>query len=352
MTETAGKGRVEGRLPSMTDVAQVAGVSHQTVSRVLNDHPSVREETRTRVLEAITQLGYRRNSAARALVTRRTRTIGILTTGSALYGPASTAVAVEEAARERGYFVSLASVRSFERARLREALDHFMSQGVEGIVVIAPQDDVAAAVESIETGLPVVMIAALDSEPARSGTIAIAVDHRLGAYRATQHLLDLGHDTVVHLGGPVDWFDARQRERGWREALEERGREVPDVVRCDWSARSGYEAARRLGRRVRAGGGPTAVFAANDQLALGVLRALWEQGVDVPGDLSVVGFDDIDGAAYFVPSLTTVSQPFVSLGRRCLQALAEAIEGAEVGRRLLIEPMLVLRASSGPPRSA
>ncbi|MFC8732366.1 LacI family DNA-binding transcriptional regulator [Luteimicrobium sp. NPDC057192] len=351
MAETAGKSRAGGRLPSMADVAQVAGVSHQTVSRVLNDHPSVREETRARVLDAIAQLGYRRNSAARALVTRRTRTIGILTTGSALYGPTSTAVAIEEAARERGYFVSLASVRSFEHERLRDALDHFMSQAVEGIVVIAPQEDVAAAVESIETGLPVVMIAALDTEPVRSGTITVAVDHHLGAYRATQHLLDLGHETVVHLAGPVDWFDARQRERGWRDALEERGREVPEVVRCDWSARSGYEAARRLGRRVRAGEGPTAVFAANDQLALGVLRALWEQGVDVPGDVSVVGFDDIDGAAYFVPSLTTVSQPFVSLGRRCLQALTEAIEGAQVGR-LLIEPMLVLRASSGPPRAS
>jgi len=351
VAQTAGRSRADGRLPSMADVAQVAGVSHQTVSRVLNDHPSVREETRARVLDAIAQLGYRRNSAARALVTRRTRTIGILTTGSALYGPTSTAVAIEEAARERGYFVSLASVRSFEHERLRDALDHFMSQAVEGIVVIAPQEDVAAAIESIETGLPVVMIAALDTEPVRSGTITVAVDHRLGAYRATQHLLDLGHETVVHLGGPLDWFDARQRERGWRDALEERGREVPDVVRCDWSARSGYEAARRLGRRVRAGEGPTAVFAANDQLALGVLRALWEQGVDVPGDVSVVGFDDIDGAAYFVPSLTTVSQPFVSLGRRCLQALTEAIEGATVGR-LLIEPMLVLRASSGPPRAS
>jgi DNA-binding LacI/PurR family transcriptional regulator len=334
----------------MADVAQVAGVSHQTVSRVLNEHPSVRDETRERVLAAIASLGYRRNSAARALVTRRTGTIGILTTGSALYGPSSTVGAVEEAARERGWFVSLASVRSFEHARLLAALDHFIAQGVEGIVVVAPQDDVAAAVESLDTDLPVVLIAALDHEPARAGTITVAVDQRRGARTVTEHLLDLGHENVLHLAGPSDWFDARQRERGWRDALVERGRDVPDVVRCDWSARSGYEAARRLAPTVLDGSGPTAVFAANDQLALGVLRAFWELGVAVPADVSVAGFDDIAGAAYFVPSLTTVSQPFVSLGRRCLEVLADAIAGAPLGSRL-IGPTLVPRASTGAPRA-
>nr|WP_100349222.1 LacI family DNA-binding transcriptional regulator [Luteimicrobium subarcticum] len=333
----------------MADVAAVAGVSHQTVSRVLNDHPSVRPETRERVSQAIASLGYRRNSAARALVTRRTGTIGILTTGSALYGPASTVGAVEEAAREHGYFASLASVRTFEHTRLAEVFDHFMDQGVEGIVVVAPQDDVAAAVEAIETDLPIVLIAALDAEPNRAGTIPVAVDQRRGAVLVTEHLLDLGHETVLHLAGPADWFDARQRERGWRQALEGRGRNVPDVVRCDWTARSGYEAARRLVPAIVAGEGPSAIFAANDQLALGVLRAFWERGVAVPGDVSVAGFDDIAGAAYFVPALTTVSQPFVSLGRRCLEVLADAIEGVALGNRL-IGPTLVPRASTGVPR--
>jgi DNA-binding LacI/PurR family transcriptional regulator len=339
----------------MADVAQVAGVSHQTVSRVLNEHPSVREETRQRVLDAIAGLGYRRNSAARALVTRRTGAIGVLTTGSGLYGPASTVNALEEAARERGYFVSLASVRTFEQARLRAVFDHFMDQGVEGIVVVAPQDDVAAAVESIDTDLPIVLIAALDTEPVRPGTIPVAVDQRSGARAVTDRLLALGHESVLHLAGPSDWFDARQREHGWREALEARGRAVPDVVRCDWSARSGYDAARRLAQSVRAGEGPTALFAANDQLALGVLRAFWEFGVSVPGDVSVAGFDDISGASYFIPSLTTVSQPFATLGRRCLQALASAIEG-ETGQDqgvtpTLIEPTLIERSSTGSPRS-
>jgi DNA-binding LacI/PurR family transcriptional regulator len=334
----------------MADVAQLAGVSHQTVSRVLNDHPSVRPTTRQQVRDAIAQLGYRRNSAARALVTRRSGTIGVLATGSALFGPASTVAAVEEAARERGYFVSLASVRSFEAHRLQAVLDHFMDQGVDGIVVVAPQDDVAAAIEGVDTDLPVVMIAALDEPSTRPGTVSVAVDQGLGGRLVTEHLLDLGHRDVLHLAGPADWFDARQREHGWELAMRARGLEPWPVVRCDWSAEDGYRAGGELAEAIAAGGGPTAVFAANDQLALGLLRALWERGLRVPDDVSVAGFDDIAGAAYFVPSLTTVNQPFGALGRRALGALAQAIEG-EPMREWLIEPTLVVRASTGAPRA-
>jgi DNA-binding LacI/PurR family transcriptional regulator len=337
------------RAPSMADVAELAGVSHQTVSRVLNDHPNVRPETRDRVRDAITRLGYRRNSAARALVTRRSATIGVLTTSSALYGPTSTVVALEGAARERGYFVSLASVHTFEHERLLDTLDHFMVQGVDGIVVVAPQDDVAAAVEGLSTDVPVVMIAALDEDHRRAGTVAVAVDQRLGGRLVTEHLLDLGHRDVLHLAGPADWFDARERERGWSAALRDRGVEPGRVVRCDWSAQDGYDAGRRIADELAAGGGPTAVFAANDQLALGVLRALWERGVRVPQDVSVAGFDDIAGASFFVPSLTTVNQPFAEVGRQALSALADAIGGASVGARL-IEPTLVVRGSTGTPR--
>lgn len=338
------------RAPSMADVADVAGVSHQTVSRVLNDHPNVRPETAERVRDAIARLGYRRNSAARALVTRRTATIGVLTTSSALYGPTSTVVALEEAARERGYFVSLASVHTFEPDRLLEALDHFMVQGVDGIVVVAPQDDVASAVEGVSTDLPVVMIAALDEDHLRAGTVSVAVDQRLGGRLVTEHLLDLGHRDVLHLAGPADWFDARERERGWVAALRDRGLEPRPVVRCDWSAQAGFDAGQRVADALAAGDGPTAVFAANDQLALGVLRALWERGVRVPEDVSVAGFDDIAGASFFVPSLTTVSQPFAAVGRQALTALTDAIGGASVGARL-IEPTLVVRGSTDHPRA-
>lgn len=344
------------RPPAMADVASLAGVSHQTVSRVLNDHPSVRPETRERVQEAIATLGYRRNSAARALVTMRSGTVGVVTTGSALYGPTSTLVAVEEAAREQGYFVSVATIRQFDAHTMHRVLEHFMAQAVEGIVVIAPHIEVAAAVDAFRAPVPVVMIAARDaSEAAIPGVLPIAVDQRLGARLATEHLLGLGHRTVLHVSGPLDWFDARERETGWREALAAYGAPEPDPVRGTWSAATGHRVGTKIAREIVGGGGPvadrtTAVFAGNDQLALGMLRAFWEAGVRVPDDVSVVGFDDVPGAAYFIPPLTTVRQPFGELGRRCMALMHTALKGAPVGPAV-IAPELVARASSAAPHA-
>ncbi|GAA1973665.1 LacI family DNA-binding transcriptional regulator [Isoptericola halotolerans] len=341
----------------MADVAAVAGVSHQTVSRVLNGHASVRGETRERVQEAIEQLGYRRNSAARALATSRSATLGVVTTGSALFGPTSTLIAVEEAARDRGYFVSVATLRTYDTSSMHQALEHFMAQGVDGIVVIAPHDDVAAAVESFRAPVPVVVVAALEERPESalapgstpSATMSVAVDQRAGARAATEHLLGLGHADVLHVAGPQDWFDARERAAGWREALEARG-VVPARPRtCSWSAKDGYQAGRDLAEAVVAGEGPTAVLAGNDQLALGILRALWERGLRVPDDVSVVGFDDVAGAAYFVPPLTTVRQPFATLGAHCVAMVLASLSGETVAVER-IEPELVVRSSTGPPR--
>ncbi len=343
----------------MADVAVVANVSHQTVSRVLNSHPSVRPETRQRVLDAVRELGYRRNSAARALVTRRTGTIGVLTTGSALYGPISTLVALEEAARQAGFFVSVATLRQFDPDTMDGVLEHFMSQGVEGIVVIAPQDAVAEAVDAFRAPLPVVMISArpdgephetTDTHPPGAATVSVSVDQRLAARLATEHLLGLGHRTVTHLAGPADWFDAREREVGWAEALHDAGAPAPAVLRCDWGADRGYEEGRAIAAAVLRGDGPTAVFAGNDQLALGLLHACAEAGVQVPEQLSVVGVDDVQGAAHFMPPLTTVRQPFDELGRRSLASMLLAL-GAEpeVHARELIRPELVVRASTAPP---
>ncbi|WP_402461544.1 LacI family DNA-binding transcriptional regulator [Isoptericola aurantiacus] len=340
----------------MADVAAVAGVSHQTVSRVLNDHPSVRAATRDRVLAAIDELGYRRNSAARALVTSRSATLGVLTTGSALFGPTSTLLAVEAAARDRGYFVSVATLSTYDTDTMHQALEHFMAQGVDGIVVIAPHDEVAAAVESFRAPVPVVVVAALDADVSDGGseqdrgprTMSVAVDQRAGARRATEHLLDLGHRDVVHLAGPSAWFDARERAAGWREALVARGITPARPRVCSWSAGDGYAAGRDLAEAVVAGEGPTAVLAGNDQLALGLLRALWERGVRVPDDVSVIGFDDVAGAAYFVPPLTTVRQHFAELGARSVAMVLAALAGEPVALER-IEPELVIRSSTAPP---
>lgn len=330
------------RPPAMSDVAAVAGVSHQTVSRVLNGHPSVRPETRERVLEAIAALGYRRNTAARALVTRRTGTIGVVTSGSALFGPTSTLIAVEEAARDAGYFVSVATIGRWSGEAMRQVLEHFMSQGVEGVVVVAAHDDAIEAVQQFDAPVPVVMVGPKDLP---GDLHAVAVDQYAGARLAARHLLDLGHTDVMHLAGPADWLDARARARGWQDELALAGHLAGEPVQGDWSAGCGYE----VGTSLLAGELPTAVFAANDQLALGLLRAFAEAGVRVPDDVSVVGFDDVDGSAHFYPPLTTVRQEFRELGTRCLSMLLAAIGGEEV-TTVLVEPRLVVRASSGPPR--
>lgn len=333
------------RRPSMIDVAALAGVSHQTVSRVLNDHPSVRPQTRARVLEAIEQLGYRPNSAARALVTRRSATIGVVTSGSALFGPTSTFIALERAARDAGYYVSTATVTRWDREATRRALDHFRDQGVDGVIVVASHDEAVAAVRSYVDPGPVVIVG--PPERPAPHLHAVAVDQYGGARLATRHLLELGHDVVHHLTGPHDWIDARRREEGWADELRAAGVEPPEPWHGDWSAQRGYAVGRRL---VAEGDLPTAVVAANDQLALGLLRAFAEAGVAVPDDVSVVGFDDIDGSAYFHPPLTTVRQEFRELGERCLRMLLRVLGGDDPDVEL-VPPSLVVRGSTAPPRA-
>ena len=331
------------RPPAMSDVARVAGVSHQTVSRVLNDHANVRPETRARVLEAIAELGYRRNIAARALVTRRSGTSGVVTTGLPYFGPTSTLIAVEEAARAAGYFVSIATLAGIDTHSVDKAVEYFLGQAVEGIIVIAPHDDVRDALVPFAAQIPLVMIA---SEPSPGFSLhTMSVDQELGARLATRHLLELGHRDVLHLAGPLDWIDARARVMGWRAELAAAGVGVGEQIAGDWSAERGYEVGRRLVRE----GAPSAVFAANDQLALGLLHAFAEGGVAVPRDVSVVGFDDVAGAAHFNPSLTTVRQEFAELGRRCLELLVAAMEGLVLDPTP-IPPRLVVRASTAPKR--
>ncbi|MFC9327447.1 LacI family DNA-binding transcriptional regulator [Kitasatospora sp. NPDC057015] len=325
----------------MADVARVAGVSHQTVSRVLNGAPHVRPDTRDRVLAAIRELDYRPNSAARALVTRRSQTLGVVSFGSALYGPASMLDSIEQAARSAGYFVSVASLRSLDSRSVQEAVDRLRDQGVEGVVVLAPQISAVSAVARLTTTVPVVAV----GSGSRSRVPMVAVDNEAGALAATRHLLDLGHDTVHHIAGPAGWLETTTRQDGWRKALEAAGAPVPPVLAGDWSSRSGYEAGLRIAEDPQV----SAVFCANDHMALGLLRALHESGRAIPEDVSVVGFDDIPEAAYFTPPLTTVRQGFAELGRRALELLvAELAAGAGSPQHVLVSPEMVLRRSTGP----
>ncbi|AQZ71425.1 LacI family transcriptional regulator [[Actinomadura] parvosata subsp. kistnae] len=327
----------------MADVAKEAGVSHQTVSRVLNDHPNVRADTRARVEAAITRLGYRRNLVARALVTKRSRTLGVVSFDTTLYGPASTIYGIEQAARTAGYFVSIVSLKSIDADNVRDAIDYLAEQGVDGVVVVAPQRSAARALESLPAGLPAVAVEGTH----RADVSVVCIDQMEGAKLATRHLLDQGHDTVWHVSGPHDWMETEGRLEGWRAALEEAGRPVPEPLAGDWSPRAGYEA----GKSLAAMDGVTAVFAANDQMALGVLRALSEKGVRVPQQISVVGFDDIPESEFFSPPLTTVRQDFDVVGRHCIEVLLRQIDlGHAAYERLVVRPSFVVRSSTAPIR--
>ena len=334
------------RPPSMADVAAVAGVSHQTVSRVLNDHPNVREGTRVRVLEAIKELGYRRNLAARALATAQTRTIGILTIGSEFFGPQSTVLAVEAAARAQGYFVTVTSMDSYDIGAAVTALNHLTDQSVDGVVVVAPHDQVTEAIDELKLKVPVVVVAARTNVLENDPVHYVYVDQRDGARQATEHLISLGHQKIVHVSGPTGWSDATERKIGWGETMAAAGYDAVEFPAESWLAPSGYDAGVSLAPRVKAGE-ITAVFASNDYLAIGLLRAFWEAGVSVPEDVSVVGFDDLQIAEFYIPKLTTVRQPFGDVGRAALAELLND-DPASSGPRM-IAPTMIVRASTAPP---
>lgn len=327
----------------MEEVAQLAGVSHQTVSRVLNDYAGVRPETRRRVMDAVEALGYRRNTAARLLASSRSKIVGVVTYGTAQYGPASVILGLQEAARPTPYDLTIVGVQEFTAESFRSAVDHLMERSVECLVLVVPHRSVLRWSRETDLGLPVVTVEGdLSGHPLTAG-----VDQLAGARMATEHLLGLGHETVVHLAGPQDWAEAVARRDGWRAELEQAGRSVPPLRwGGDWSARSGYETGRSLARE----SGVTAVFAANDQMALGLVHALREAGRRVPEDVSVVGFDDLPEAAYFAPPLTTVRQDFAELGRRAMGLVQRVLEGEQAASVPLVPPSLVVRASTEPPR--
>lgn len=328
------------REPAMTDVAALAGVSHQTVSRVINGLPNVKERTRVRVLAAIEELGYRPNRAARMLATGRSRVIGVVSRSSTLYGPAATMAALAESALQHDFTVNLESVRTLERSPVAAAIGRHLDQRVAGLVVIAPADAASEALDDVPDDMPLVCI---DGDPERPNEL-VMVDQEAGAYAATRHLLDAGHDTVWHVSGPENWFDARGRITGWRRALDEAGVEAPPVIPADWSAESGFRAGRMLARMPDV----TAIFAANDHLALGILRALHEHRRDVPGDVSIAGFDDVPESGYYIPPLTTVRPDFDGIATATLDLLVAQIEGGtRRGERRVIPPTLVPRASTG-----
>ena len=236
------------RRPSMADVAAHAGVSHQTVSRVLNGHAYVRPSTRDRVLAAI-----------------------------------------EAAARSAGFFVSVGTLTSDDAASARAVLDQLLAQGVDGMIVVAPLEEVAGLIDAADPSVPVVVVAARPDVPADAASRYVYVDQRGGAEQAVAHLRALGHERIVHVAGPGAWYDASQRADAFAAAMRADGLEPRIEPAGGWAARDGYAAGVRIVAQLRAAGAPTAIFAANDYLAMGLLRVFWDRGLRVPDDVSVVG---------------------------------------------------------------
>lgn len=318
------------RPPAMTDVAAAAGVSHQTVSRVLNNKGSVKEETRQRVLKAIADMGYRRNEAARTLASSRSRLIGVLTPRLVEWGPATTLLSVQLAANHDGYFVSVATLAEFTGATIKGAVDDLLSLGVVGLIAIAPVEAMARELEAQVIPVPTLVIASRWINQSPTFT-RIGVDQRAGVRAALKHLQDQGCRTIAHIAGPAGDFDAEERDAAWREYTVDLGMEVGVRLQGDWTAERGYQAARELLSFPL----PDAVFVANDQMSLGALKAFSEAGVRVPDDVRLFGFDDQEGAAFFEPGLTTVRQDFEGVGLEAIKVMNQMIAGDVVSSRLL-----------------
>ena len=328
---------------TLHDVAALARVSHQTVSRVINDHPNVAPATRDRVNTAIRNLGYRRNATARNLVTRRSHTVGIVSHGINFYGPSQMLVNIETSFRSRGYGLTLSSVPSLSAQGLTAAITEVRSREVEGIVMITPvvRTDIAA-VKAACSGIPFVMI-----DINLGGNVpSVVIDQRRGGELTGEHLIQHGHRRIAVVRGPSAWTGSVLRHAGLTEALKRAGIAPVFSEAGDWTPASGY----RIAQRLLARGVPfTAVVAGNDEMALGVVRALHEHGLRVPNDVSVTGFDDVPSAAYFQPPLTTVHQDFAELGTRAATFLIDLVtDTAPTTSQHVLTPRLVVRGSTGP----
>jgi LacI family transcriptional regulator len=339
---------------TIRDVAAAAGVSRQTVSRVLNDRPDVAKETRQRILEVIEELGYRPSSIARSLSHGRSYTLGVVSYGVQYFGPSHTLVGIEHQANEMGYTLHLSLVQEPAESGV-QLLHDMLSYQVDGIIWAVSEignNREWAEREICNLNVPVVF---LDMRPCPNLSV-VNIDNRSGGYLATQHLLRQGYQRIGLITGPLDWWSAQQRKSGWKDAIEEAGRPVEEklIVEGTWSAASGERGLRRL---LEQRPDVDAVFACNDQMALGALKTTRELSLQVPQDLALVGYDDVPEAPFFSPPLSTVRQDLDQLGRSAVQELGRLIEAKQQEQTdiepetILLQPELIVRESSVLSRS-
>ncbi len=320
------------------DVARLAKVSHQTVSRVLNNNPSIRPETKTRVLKAMESLGYRPSLAARALASSRSKMLGILSSDTDFTGPAAMVHHMEAAARAQGYFVVTVGIDANDEQSVQSGIDHLMKLGIEGLALVTPQLRAVEIARAAVSGIPVVT---LDSMY-RMDELAVSVDNFAGGAAATQHLIDLGHRNIVHISGPQGWFESTTRAAGYTATMLNANL-TPQVIDGDWQIDTGYRIGKKLDIESK---GVTALFVANDRMAFGLLHAMRERDIEVPKRLSIVGFDDLEESTYSSPPLTTLRQDFKELGNRAMNLLLSEISGTSTKKLDRLIPELIRRGST------
>jgi LacI family transcriptional regulator, lactose operon repressor len=331
---------------TIREIARMCGVSMQTVSRVINNRPDVSPATREAVEAAIAAVGFQPSAVARSLVQRRSQTLGVIATGLGLFGVAQTLNGITEESQSSDYALLLMELASEDVDGVAPAIDFLVGHRVEGLIIFAPPNvgtNMATMQAAFPTArLPIVM---LKSEPSTEVS-TIAVDNRGGARIATEHLLALGRTRIGHIGGPPSWRESRDRADGWRTALAEAGVDPGPMAVGTWSAASGETAFLELLARAPDLDG---LFAANDQMALGMLHAAHERGIRVPDQIAVVGFDGLVEGAHFTPSLTTIVQPLHELGKLAVRELLSTInddDGHPEVRTLMLATELLVRDSA------
>jgi DNA-binding LacI/PurR family transcriptional regulator len=324
------------------DVAERAGVSHQTVSRVMNNHASVKPATREKVERAIIKLSYRPNPAARQLVTSQSRMIGLLVADLELYGPSSMLIAIEREARVTGYSVITIPVVRESRASWLGGIEHLKKLDIDGVITIALTKEVFPEIKKALRGVAIV---GLQNEPSKDADV-VNVDNLAGGKMATQYLIDLGHTEIVHISGPVKSYEANMRKLGYTQAMKGAGFK-PVIEAGNWSMETGFE----IGKKIFAGANiPTAIFCANDHLAIGVIKAT-SKSLRVPNDLSLVGFDDVPESSYLTPSLTTVKQNFEDLGKIAINRILTQMKNPIKSEIFMTNASLIVSESTQPPKS-
>lgn len=340
--------------PTIKEVATAAGVSTQTVSRVINKRPDVSPETRKRVQSVIEELGYRPSALARSLIQQRSYTLGVVTAGLRFIGPSRTLSGITSAAEEKGYSLLLKELPEFDTTDTSPIFQALHDRHVDGIIWAVPEvghnrDWINK--NPLETGIPMVYLA---MEP-RDDILVVSIDNYLGARMAVNHLLEEGYRHIGHVAGPLDWWEAQERMRGWKDVLSDMQIKLEENqwAEGNWSSASGAQAIEKLFAQYPE---MDAVFVGNDQMALGVMQVSTQKGLRIPDDLGIVGFDNIPESAYFSPPLTTIQQDQYKIGKVAVEEIIQIIESslegldAERSNSFILSPTLIVRQSSLRPK--